>query len=148
MTKIYVNTSGEYSDYRINATFLDRAIAEAFTAKYGGDIEEFGSLDTIEAFTGPPGKTFYTTVMYRNGDTEYTSRRAAFERYGDPPIAQEFAKLHHARGKAFLEVGCWADDEQHAIKITNEKRAQLIAENMFPETIEEMKQMEGAVYTP
>lgn len=149
MTKIYVATDGEYSDYHINAVFIDRGIADAFIAKHGGKIKEFDSLDTIEAFTGPPGKRFFTVVMYRNGDTKCGAQEwDTFAYYNEPPLVREFINLQHWQERAFMESGCWADDAQHAIKIVNEQRTKLIAENRFPETLEEMKAMEGAVFTP
>jgi hypothetical protein len=43
--EIYLVSQGEYSDYRIRETFLDKSIAEKYAAKIDGIVETFETAD-------------------------------------------------------------------------------------------------------
>ncbi len=129
MKKIYLVTSGSYSDYKVEAVFDDKALAQKFidSFKKGGwnemGIEEFElnphnqklKKDYIPYFLrmDKVGKAYGIDVA----DSSY-----GFENE-DPGF--------DIKGDMFLHV--FAKDETHAIKIANEKRAQLIAMNKWPE---------------
>ena len=91
--KVFVVTSGEYSDYRIDAVFADRATAQAFCDRenvsrvgYGDhkEVEEWPLLAAVpEAYIGyhasatlePDGtlsdiRTFHQRIIAGSGDSE------------------------------------------------------------------------------
>jgi hypothetical protein len=54
MSKVYVVTRGDYSDYTIRAVFLDKTLADEFAEKDGqrydeADVEEWDVFDEIPA---------------------------------------------------------------------------------------------------
>ncbi len=128
--KIYIVTSGSYSDYSIHAVFSDKAVAEEFskTVAYGADVEDW-DLDI------PPEKWFLTTVdMLKNGDTigvhtessdSPDSREEKFSfwpdrvEWGNPPRG--------GTGQMVLRVKVFTKERERAIRVANEVRAQLIA---------------------
>ena len=126
MTKtIYVVTRGEYSDYDIEALFSEVENAEQFVKYYNATnrydearIEE-RELDAISEYS-PKGMNFYSVVMDRNGDAD----EPHIQSWMDTPYVSH---MWHARKGEWLHMTVAARDKEHAIKIVNEKRAQLIA---------------------
>ncbi len=122
--KIYVVTSGCYSDYNIEAVFSTETIAQSYIDKgiaFGADkksIEEF-ELDI------PPEQWVVTRVtMMRNG------------------IVIDITKIYNGRcglwwlgeTRDALTWGVGTEDAERAIKVVNEKRTQIVALNLWPET--------------
>ena len=65
-----------------------------------------------------------TTVKVEDsplGFTESDSYHTDFER-----------RVNDGGESQWMYTHCWAKDEQHAIKITNERRTRIIAENCWP----------------
>lgn len=124
--KIYVVTEGDYSDYKICGIYSNKRNARKALKLYGkwAGIEEH----VIDAFPkSPKGMFAWRVKMNRNGDTEevININITEFERYPEQYAEGAFLAYTLARNKS------------HAIKIANERRAQLIAENWFD--IEEAK---------
>lgn len=154
--KIYVITDGEYSDYNIVTVLSTKSKAEEFLEYYKKAmscsevrIEEY-KLD--EFMSQVSNKMLrYNVLMQRDGTVrnirttdpwgnwrpdvvfsiylkeEYTSARIS---YGQ--LDKECNKYY----TPMLDVVCFAKDEKHAVKIANEKRAMLIAQNYFPSDAE------------
>lgn len=126
--EIYVVTSGEYSDYGICGVFDDRTLADAFAEKCSGTYAEAGvevwplnpHADDLRAGHDP-----YFVRMKRTGDTMEARRVDAGSRAVGAVMALD------VNGDGFTT--CFARDEQHAVKIANERRAQLIASGGWPE---------------
>ncbi len=119
MTTIYICTSGMYSDYGIDAVFNKKELAERFCDKYGCTIEEWE--------LNPRGKELrlgyqaYAVTMKQDGDTVEVR-----------PLNYFLDKPYCAIGSdGIMCVDCWAKSEQHAVKITNEHRVQLIANDTW-----------------
>ena len=122
MGKVYIVTSGEYSDYSIEACFSTRALAEAYLAGraqgqpyHPGDIEEF-SLDEPNEW-----KSACTVRMKRNGyswggDLEWEHNPSPFVKLYRFPV-----------GEIAMECKVLTDSKETAVKVANEKRTQLIA---------------------
>ena len=130
MTTIYVVTAGEYSDYHIVAVFDNEPMATAFLSEYGRDA----TLEEYEANAGydpiRQGRKRYSFHMYRNGDTG----PLLWECFADETYDTEFhltPRIGRLVGYA-LHCAVWAKDRQHAAKIANERRAQLIASGKWP----------------
>ena len=128
--KVFVVTSGEYSGYQIEAIFTTRFLAEKYLSACGlndHNIEEW-ALDEWSARL-EQGFCHYGVDIWENGDLRCpaTKEHSDNDGYSFPWFAKERGE------KPFLRMFCWAKDEKHAVKITNEKRIQLIAENRWGE---------------
>lgn len=114
----YVVTRGEYSDYRICGVYLTQEEAGEAATFFGGDIEEWQVGNVPRP---PKGMMAWRVIMGRDGTT------------------------HHAYGETHEDIGederfseswafhMWARDKEHAVKIANERRVQLIANNQWEE---------------
>jgi len=137
MAKAYVLTEGEYSDYHIIGVYSTRENAEAIKKwLLAGESENsyFASLVDIEEYELDPcldairqGLTAYQVHMKWDGDTEGVY--SADDCYSREEVlgVELMAYPWGIRGKVF------ARDEQHAVKIVNEKRAQMIAQGLKPQ---------------
>lgn len=129
MTSVWMVTEGEYSDYRVVGVFSTEERAKKFVATFprdsrwfthGQDIEEVPldpALDQVNA-----GMLVYFVRMSRDGvasDVEHVSPR-----FTEPTYLNWGWDV---RGNLYMSV--WATDPTHAVKIVNEYRAQLIANN-------------------
>lgn len=125
MEKIFVVTTGEYSDYRISGVFSTKEKAEDFVNfvekhnanRYYLEIKEYG----VDEFSEASKKGFFVfrVEMDKQGNSKVSSKSA---------LVSDFDKddINIWGGKLFMD--CYAKDEKHATKIANEKRVQLIAE--------------------
>ena len=135
---IYIVTSGEYSDYGINAVFSKKELAQNFITVtvepddyISFEIEEW-PLDEYEALIQKfkdKKLSVYMVSMFRNGDVEKVREEIDRVIWIDTALKKEYNLWTDNR------IGMWviARNEKHAIKIVNEKRVQLIAENKWPE---------------
>jgi hypothetical protein len=140
MDKVYIVTAGEYSDYHMCAAFGTRELAEIYIqgideGGYDYGIEEL-ELNPQEARLRK-GYHMYRVTMYKNGDTKRIevldfARNHEKEETKIVSIG-EYVKYSPPlwESKPGVSVTCWAKSDEHAVKITNEHRAQLIAENAF-----------------
>ena len=120
--KIYAVSTGRYSDYRIEGIYSTKEKAQEAHCLYAADndIEEY-ELDAMPEH--PPGMLHYFVKMDEQGNASFVEIRSAehmpnfdWSPYGD---------------NKNVGFNVWAKDEIHAIKISNEKRAQLIATNRW-----------------
>lgn len=130
MTKVWIVTSGQYSDCRTDGVFSSKASADAFiAAMYPDDDGDCNgayevTLDTcIDKIS--QGLLVWNVQMRVDGTTD------AVRQGGN-------RQMHHAGYRIrdwgvwearylVLDAVVWARDERHAVKIVNEHRAQLIA---------------------
>ena len=133
--KVYAVNSGEYSDYRVNAIFSTKEKAEAFMRAVPHNDYNHIEEDEID----PPtvdlirrGYSLWRVLMLRNGDVEEAHTRTV-ELYSVDDVGAHIwrrskAPAHKGTNTPdVLESTVWAKTEQQAIKITNERRAQMIA---------------------
>jgi hypothetical protein len=123
--KIYVVTSGEYSDYHVVAIFSNKDVAEKFNKDMlieENKIEEW-ELDNVPEF--PVGLYPYHVEMKYDGHVVNINRQSMeyFQEYDYVSDYGYKEKINTMTAKIL------AKDEKHAIKIANEKRAQMIANN-------------------
>lgn len=123
MEKIYIVTKGEYSDYHICAIFSSKIKAE----KYCQAITKEGSWSTpqiedydLDEYDLKEGEHSWFVRMKKDGEVE--------EAYEDDSRSDE----HGFDINKNLYSHVFATSKEHAIKITNERRAQLIAQNDWP----------------
>jgi hypothetical protein len=131
---IYVVTHGEYSDYSIYALFSTKKLAEDYI-KANSDKNSYDSYDDyrIEEY-----KLDLFAKQLRKNLKPY------FVRMGKDGFVQEIEKhsireyepsygTHNFDRNNFLYMTVFAEDDKHAIKIVNEQRAILIANNLWGE---------------
>jgi hypothetical protein len=124
----FVVTDGCYSDYRILSVCSTREIAEETVKKLGyGGIETW-ELDRI--YNIPPGYECWSVAMRRDGALSdiwainpYSNKRSLVD-----PFYWSCVK-NKSRGAFIAMHGVLATDATHAIKIANEYRVRLIANN-------------------
>ena len=132
---IYVVTSGEYSDYGINAMFSTQDAAERFVVELNGARYSWGTC-MIEAWTldefAPPadrGLHPFHVFMWKNGSVADVARAGYYD-MRQP--AREIMKRctrdgDWSSGTPCLAVRGWFKDVPHAVKVANEVRAQIVA---------------------
>lgn len=122
--KVYILTSGSYSDYHIVGVTDDKNLADNISEKWYTDIEEY---ELIESETWPiiKDKNRYSLAMDKEGDTVYIHNSDPVNDTNTSLILENVK----SRGVEFtyLYIECWATSEEHAVKIANEIRTQLIA---------------------
>ena len=118
--KVWLVSQGYYSDYSIEGVFSSENLANEFAALYseasGAEVEEF----VVDDLAIRPGMLYFWIEIDRDGNTYHNAQ-------GSPPTSRfvdDIYPLHKS-----MQMGIWARDIEHAIKIANEKRVQLIADN-------------------
>ena len=132
--KIYIVTSGEYSDYGINAVFSSRELAEKYIelqTRVGywyfevPRIEEY-TLDELPIY--PKEKSHYrVSLELRTGnllDIDLTNL--------DSDKVLNFIVVNRSKKEDEIWVYCWAKDEEHAKKIAYDTRTKVLAERAIP----------------
>lgn len=143
---IYAVSSGNYSDYRVNALFSTKKAAKEFIELVGkkdnwcdfNDIEEY-ELDPPAVDNLNSGLSVWLVEMRRDGTVErsHATDNDAYdiEYASNPPDIWRKTKAPAFKGKPdvhdTLMVRAWAKDSDHAVKIANEKRIQMIAEGKW-----------------
>ena len=118
MTILYVVTSGEYSDYKIESIFSTKEKAEKFCSLFPEDAFQKPDIEEYELdeYSNKDKKEFRVSMSI-DGHVNFVYQI-------DPGDIDKESCFFH---KNLLYSCCYADDTQHAIKITNERRVKLIA---------------------
>lgn len=123
--EVYVVTSGSYSDYTVEAVFLDKEKAECYAKFCIGDegtVETFDTLDDCFEFDV---KTVEYYQVNMDGDGSIT--RVAKCKYEHLSGTDEFKEKFKCMGASFYgEI--IADTKKKAIKIMQDKRAEWLAD--------------------
>jgi hypothetical protein len=128
--KIYIVTSGEYSDYHIEAVFSTKELAESYIEDTTSEDNRFYDDPTIEIYEidgysdmKKRGYKLYYVSMEKDGSV-YSINETDWCPHQDELCINRFNRL-----TAMVK----AKSEKHAIKIVNERRAYLIANDLFKE---------------
>lgn len=132
MKTIYIVTSGDYSDYRINSVFDTRDKAEKFIEHIREKVSEYDAkYCTVEEWEL---NKFYSEI--ERGLRCFSVHYPDIEN-GDSFIAEEekprdgnerhWQSILVNRTDTNYMVYVWAKDKQLALKIANEKRVQYLA---------------------
>lgn len=127
--KTYVVFQGCYSDRDAVGVFDDEDIAQKFADQIGDSDVMCFTLNEHVPHT-ERGLKLFGLYMRRNGDSRYCRQTSPG---GDP-----WLHITKDRDTGKLDFYCeaWARDKEHAIKIVNERRAYLIANNLWYEGVE------------
>lgn len=118
--KIYIVTQGEYSDYGIVACFSTRELADILVSKLEDTrVEEF-EVDPVDPRkTGTP----YIVWMDKSGNSKHS--------HGNYNLVDCLQGRYYFNAHNDLVYHVLAKDEIHAVKIVNEKRIQILANNLW-----------------
>jgi hypothetical protein len=144
MSKIYISSTGEYSDWSIHAVFSSREKAEAYQLLVRDALSEeerkyYGQRfnDILEFELGEPliqheqGYVRCTIQMYSDGAVEY-AKESSIADYWNGTRWSFGQRRHPAGGHSWvLNANIWARDLVHAIKTVNERRLVVIAEDKW-----------------
>ncbi len=129
MGKIYMVTSGEYSDYGVDGLFTSKELAQQFVdafapSGYGGfnDIQEM-PLDPHATEVRNGHKPFFVRMDKDGTSSECRIKDSAYGFDGEDKLGWDI------QGGMYMHT--FAKDQEHAVKIANEKRTQLIAANQW-----------------
>lgn len=121
---MYVVTAGEYSDYSIEAMFDEESLAKAYIASVKSSGYQQMRIETYNLNPNEKqlrsGYKSYLVRMTKDGicPEMYQSDRTPFDGENDTPFFDTRQNL----------VMCvFAKDEQHALKIVNERRIEIKA---------------------
>jgi hypothetical protein len=142
--KVYVLTSGAYSDYRIQAIFSTMENAKEAMHLFNGDeesdIEEFeldpkiDGINIHEMFA--IGLNTWTIGMLYDGNVVFCRERnrtiADFKEKNIWWSTRKLEKPESIYMEKLMCISVIARSREHAIKIANEKRAIIIANNEWP----------------
>ena len=135
-TKLYMVTIGCYSDYRVCGIYSTKELADeavkCWTTQY--DTAEIEEQVLDELPDHPPGLYPYKVTMAQDGSNKTVRTSISLDLQADS-VDKEF-KTHNGR-YTYVTTGCYcfymfAEDEVHAVKIANERRVQIIANNQWP----------------
>lgn len=134
MSKVWVVTSGNYSDYEYDAIFSTEEKAGEFMKAVPGDwngADEVEVDDYNVASKLKEGMNLWRIQMLRDGTVQsagqYTVDGSNYEEKVFVLGPDSFEK----RTAQQLNVWCFARDKDHAIKIAGEKRTQSIVGGMW-----------------
>lgn len=134
LENIYVCTAGEYSSYRIVAVFRRESDALRFAWTYlSWEPTECISEWPLNKYLSHMNRGLHLFEVLMNKDGEVRRSELDPWDFSDAETPNSITyQAYTGRGRRDghrLLVRCWAKDEKHAIKITNEIRAQKIANN-------------------
>ena len=128
MSNVFIVTHGLYSDYHICGVFSDKDKAKQFINMFSeNDYNDEYNIEEMEVNpfkANYVGRKAFFVRMDKNGNTlECHPSSLTYGFHEDTNVGFD---IHN---NIFCHV--IAKDEKHAIKITNEKRSQLIALNQY-----------------
>jgi hypothetical protein len=126
MKKVFLVTRGDYSDYRVCAVFSNKKLAQKYIDSFNPRYDEFRiedyELDIYQNELKKDYKPFFLRMTKEGNCTEIKIKDSSYD------LENENIHIGFDINKN-MYISIFAKDEKHAIKIANEKRAQLIAEN-------------------
>jgi hypothetical protein len=126
MTSVWVVEDGEYSDYRVVGVFSSKKNAERVCKLTGGEIAKWRMNPAIDELNA--GLHFYRVEIAKDGTVSHCGRHepSTYDIDGTYESTPWVDYRDHSLG-VHLIVRVWASDDNHAIKIANERRMQKIA---------------------
>jgi len=121
--KVYLVTDGDYSDFSIEAIFSTKELAIAFQKRFRYDSVGEWEVDSLVDLH--KGLTYYSVFMKKDGMTEEVEEHCG--KRGDVSYNYQYSNdIVYA-----LHASVWAKDKKHAVKILNEKRSIILANNAW-----------------
>lgn len=128
---VFLVEAGYYSDRYVVGIFSSEEKARYAKSLYP---EGHNPIPIVidKLFEHPHGMKFFLVTMCKDG-SEYTDHfRKQSVSQEDPEETFFFKEVdYHIYDEKSVYFGVWATDEKHALKIANEKRIALLAQNML-----------------
>jgi len=129
VSKVYIVTSGEYSDYGINAVFLDEAEALAYVKQPKWQSVEIWETGAEGKMVRGDGRVRWRVEMTRKSHGRATEDNP-MDSYG--PVEGPIYNMHRSHDGNYTLIGhVYATDKKHALKIVNEMRGILVAKGLW-----------------
>ncbi len=131
-TKIYLVTSGSYSDYKVNGVFSTEQKAKHFIDLQYFSAYDYPQIETMTLDRGdeiPEGFSIFSVKMTKKGKVTYADKGTYEELSSEPRIMRDYSKEPEDEDFISLFNTLVAKTLQQAIKKTNELRSQMIATN-------------------
>lgn len=125
MAKVFMVTDGSYSDYRVLGIYSTKAKAEKAKVLFNAD-NEIDTIDLDVVPKTPRGMLKWVVEMDRNGNVHVVYRENC-----ERPTNPVFVYKHFGSDVTYLRATLWAKDEEHAVKIVNEWRTRIVANNLW-----------------
>ena len=137
MKSVWVIEQGAYSDYRVVGVYTAKAKAERVAEALNAS-ENIWDRATVAEWPLDPGyaeinqgRKRFSVVMLKDGEVE----RIHQQDIASYSLSDEFYVWERTKAPAYMDKGIpdalnatvWGSDEKHAVKIVNERRAQMIA---------------------
>ena len=125
MAKVYMVTDGWYSDYRVLGIYSTKAKAERAKVLFNADND----VDPIELDATPevpPGMLKWVVMMGLDGNSSGALREPC-----DYGRVRASIYVPFGSADAIMRAALWAKDEEHAVKIANEWRTRIVANNLW-----------------
>lgn len=133
MATSYIVMAGEYSDRHVCGVYSTRKKANYAAKVYNGEVITH-KVDELPKH--PKGMLGYYVRMKKDGASTVQLYGAEGMEIGkDGHFHNDYTRLPDGTYNVVkeLSITVWAKDEKHAVKIVNEKRAQIIAANEWPD---------------
>lgn len=145
MKSVYIVSDGEYSDYIVRGIYSSRRLAEQAKKLFmaDNDIQEM-TLNDIPKH--PAGTVLWAVVMDKEGTTYRIERASAIgtilkwepKSFRRLPVGVDYESV--------ITFEVWAKNERGAVKVANERRAALLANDIWTTDYKTWKQyMDGGV---
>lgn len=127
---VWAIEEGEYSDYRVVGVFSSEANANQVSDLIGGEVSQWLLDPAITELN--QGLRIYRVQMQKDGTVDHCECQT-FDSYAITTMGVSMWRRSQApayKGKGVQDVlsaKVWAKNATHAVKITNEHRAQFIA---------------------
>ena len=151
MELVYVVTSGSYSDYRIRGIYSTEEMAEKYKRAIGYDANDVEIWEVDKIYSQIERGYLYWAVNfdkdgnvkririsdaieddyyhYINGPTEGIKKNSVT--YYNPDYKNPFSFGDECLESGHMNVYIWAKSEEQAVKIASEIRAQVLADEVF-----------------
>ena len=130
--KVYVVTSGAYSEYELEAIFSSKEKAEEFMRMLPKGRPEYNDVEEYDLDSGvvdhvKKGHFIWQIAMERDGSVVEVNKKdnECWSLCGPLEVVEQRGRGRDAEKR--LVGAVWAKTWKQAIKIANDKRAQLIA---------------------
>lgn len=147
MTKVYVVTSGCYSDYDIDSIWSTKKKAQDyidFVNRYSEAPYKINNYIKEHILDEPEKREYETTVyMEKNGNVVDTTTRCDTWHSAYPiSFISDYWSFEHPEKKDVVSIHVMTHDKERAIKVANEKRAAILAMNLWgTEDYEKLNQL-------
>jgi hypothetical protein len=144
MNEIYLVTQGNYSDYGVRGVFADKNLATEYAAQISStyDVALVETRPIMTELIAPIGYRGYEVKMDVEGNTDEVEnnpvgRDTDESSYADCDFVLDSPDIWTGNGK-YITTGhynffiCTDKGAEGAIKIANERRIRMIAENKWP----------------